>query len=73
MATFFIKTNNEGAYNRIMETLVSKGLTHSKTKVFGTDEIEIIGSAEDFKFFMNQISEINSAVGETVALISEGV
>lgn len=73
MATFFIRTNNENAYSQIMEALVSKGLTHSKQKILGGDEIEIMGSPEDFKFFVTKISQINGAMGGTFAIITEGI
>lgn len=73
MATFFIRTNNEYAYSSIMEAVMTKGLTHSKNKVMGNDELEIIGSPADFTFFLIKISEINSNAGGTVAIITEGV
>lgn len=73
MATFFIRTNGETAYSSIMESLMTKGLTYSKTTTMGSNEIEIIGSAADFTFFLNKVSEINSAAGGTVAIITEGI
>jgi hypothetical protein len=73
MATFFIRTNGDRAYDSIMESVMSRGLTHSKSIVMGNNEIEIIGSPADFTFFLNKISEINSVAGGTVAIITEGI
>jgi len=73
MATFFIRTNGDFAYTAIMEAVMSRGLTHSKSTAMGSNELEIIGSPADFTFFLNKISEINSNAGGTVAIITEGV
>jgi len=73
MATFFIRTNGDAAYSSIMEAVMSRALTHSKSTVMGNNEIEIIGSSVDFTFFLNKISEINSNAGGTVAIITEGI
>ena len=73
MATFFIRTNGDTAYSAIMEAVMSRGLTHSKSTVMGNNELEIIGSPADFTFFLNKISEINSNAGGTVAIITEGI
>lgn len=73
MATFFIRTNGDTAYTSIMESVMSRGLTYSKSTVMGNNELEIIGSPTDFTFFLNKISEINSNAGGTVAIITEGI
>lgn len=71
--TFFIRTADDFAHEKIMETIASRGLTHTKSNVVGTSEFEILGGAEDFRYFQDRINELNATRGATVALITEGM
>lgn len=73
MATFFIRTNSETSYEKIQQQLISRGLIHSKKQIMDSIEIEILGTPEDFKFFMKHASDINNSVGSTSVVITEGI
>ena len=73
MASFIIQTSNDPAYSRILQTVISKSLTHSKTVNGGLIELEIIGSPEDYKFFEQEVKLINEKVGRRVISLMEAI
>jgi hypothetical protein len=71
MISFQIQTIDDTAYSRIMECIMSSGVTHSKEMIGGTASIEIQGSLDNYHFFKNLISDINSKKSYSVAAINE--
>lgn len=74
--TFFIEVIDNNIYSKIMETMISRSLTHSKDELrtgSGGFRMEIQGKVEDFKFFEKQIEEMNAGKLYPGARIIEGI
>lgn len=65
MASFTIRVNNDHAFDKIMDIVRERSLTHSKDSVGGTVSIEILGSPTDYKIFEDFANSFNKAKGYT--------
>jgi hypothetical protein len=66
---FIVKVHGDSpAYTNVMESLITRSLTHSKDHKGAIVEIEVQGSVNDFKHFqsMEQGRESQIAVIETI-------
>lgn len=68
MATFFITTASEYAYEKVMEIVRQRSLTFSKYTKNGTYHLEIIGESDDFHAFGQTIASmrLNANIQEGV-------
>ena len=74
--TFFIQVGKDSIRNQIMEYIIKKSLTHSSSNLYpsmGINEIEIIGSVEDYQYFNKLIEDTNLQRGKQVAQINESI
>ena len=63
MASFTIRVSNDHAFDKIMDIVRERSLTHSKDSVGGTINIEILGSPVDYKVFEDFANSFNKAKG----------
>lgn len=71
MATFVIETNDNFAYNKIMDFVRTRSLTFCKNINSSGVTLELIGTVSDFNFFETLTDEINVAKGEQVVFLNE--
>jgi hypothetical protein len=55
MITFYLTTASDSSYDKIMEYLISRSLTFSKDTSSGPVRLEIMGNANDYKHFKDQV------------------
>ena len=72
MITFFVKVTDDFAYNRIMSSIVKRSVTHTKTQIGGTTSFEVIGTKNDYDFFIEEVAKMNNERGRNVAAVTEG-
>jgi hypothetical protein len=71
MASFSIQVTEDPAFSRIMESVISRGVTHNKETRGGTVTFEIQGTVDDYRHFESLISDINTNRGYSIASIYE--
>jgi hypothetical protein len=52
---FFLTTNSDSSYDKIVEKLISKGVYFSKDLNGGTITLEIHGNSQDYQDFKSMI------------------
>jgi hypothetical protein len=55
-----------------MSSIVKRSVTHTKTQIGGTTSFEVIGTKNDYDFFIEEVAKMNNERGRNVAAVIEG-